>query len=151
MSGASTATAVKLYVESLGLSLVAYRDGAPTNDAGQVTAAYPHVVVQEGIAYDHQLHGDYGDPNAAEAVTELVQVDLYQLARKLVGASSQDVESYTLPDALRRALHGAKLGELGSGSTSRRVYGVTLRDGRRWPIADNVVRHTFTIAVERQT
>lgn len=144
---ATTAGSVKAYVESLGLGLSAYRDGAPTNDAQEIIAPFPHVVVQEGIGYAYEQHGDYGDPNADKAETELVQVDLYQLARKLLAdGGSQNVESYTLPGALRAKLHGAKLGPIGS----QRVYGVRVTDGRRWPIADNIVRHTFTLAISKQ-
>jgi hypothetical protein len=150
VSGASTATAVKNHVETLGLGLAAYRDGAPTNDSGEITAAFPHVVIQEGIGYATMQHGDFGDPNADDAMIELVQVDLFQHARVLTPGGvtqSVNVESYTLPEALRRGLHGAQLGAVGD----RRVYGVRVTDGRRWPIADNIVRHTFTVAISRRT
>jgi hypothetical protein len=146
---ASTAGAIKAYIESLGLSLSAYRDGAPTDDAGRITAAYPHVVIQEGIAYgdNPQGDGDFGDHTQPTTEVELVQVDLYQHARALTGGipGSQNVESYDLPGQLRAALRGAKLGLVGS----QRVYGVTTRGGRRWPIADNVVRHTIDLEVNR--
>lgn len=146
---ASTATAFKALIEAGGLSLTAYRDGAPTNDDGTIRAPYPHCVVQEGIGYALEQHGDFGDPNADDAITELVQVDLYQRARTLTAgaATSVNAESYTLPDQLRKLLHGAQLNPIGT----RRVYGVRVTDGRRWPIADNVVRHTFTCAVMRAT
>lgn len=144
---ASTAGAVKAYVESLGLSLSAYRDGAPTGQDGAITAPYPHVVIQEGIAYAMDTDGDYGDQAAVHTMRETVQVDLYQHARELVAAGgSRNVEDYNLPDRLRMALHGARLGPVGA----QHVYGVSVRGGQRWPISDNIVRHTLNLEVARE-
>lgn len=143
---ATTAGSVKAYVEGLGLSLSAYRDGAPTDADGTITAAYPHVVVQEGIGLEVDDSGDFGDQSGPAYVTELVQVDLYMRARTLGGASgSTNAESYTLPGQLRKRLHGAKLPAVGL----NRVYGCRVVGGRRWPIADNIVRHTVDLQVRR--
>lgn len=143
---ATTAGAIKAYVEGLGLSLSAYRDGAPTNADGTLDTAYPFVVIQEGIAYDQRQAGDFGDTTAIQIVDELVQVDLFQEARRLSAGGSVNVELYTLPGQLRAALHGARIGPIGV----QRVSGVVARGGRRWPIADNIVRHTIDLAVTRE-
>jgi hypothetical protein len=145
---ATTAGAVKALVESLGLSVTAYRDGAPTDADGNVDAPFPHVVIQEGMAYDQDQAGDFGDPAAIQQVTELVQVDLFQLARKLVGGvpGSVNAEDYLLPGKLRAGLHGARLAPIGL----QRVAGVIVQGGRRWPIADNIVRHTIDVLVRRE-
>lgn len=143
---ATTAGAIKTHIEAAGLSLSAYRDGAPTDSSGAVSAPYPHVVIQEGLDYGPEQAGDYGDPDAIQLVAELVQVDLYQLARKLTEGGSVNVESYTLPGQLIAALHGARLAPIGL----QRVAGVTARGGRRWPITDNIVRHTIDVVVRRE-
>lgn len=145
---ATTAGAVKAYVESLGLSIAAYRDGAPTNDDGTVAAPYPHLVIQEGIGYSPDRSGDFGDQAAVRTVTELVQCDLYQLARTLTAATpgSANAENYTLHGALVKRLHGARLGAIGL----QHVDGCRVVGGRRWPIADNVVRHTIDLEIRRE-
>jgi hypothetical protein len=145
---ASTAGAVKAYVEAQGLGVAAYRDGAPTNDDGTVSAAYPHLVIQEGIAYSPNADGDFGDQSAVRTVTELVQCDLYQLARTLIAGQpgSANAEAYPLHGDVVAALHGAKLGAIGD----QRVHGCLVRSGRRWPIADNIVRHTIDLEIRRE-
>lgn len=153
---ASTAGAVKAYVEGLGLSLPAYRDGAPTKQVTQpdgtvvtvITAPYPHLVIQEGIGYSPDRSGDYGDQSAVHTVTELVQCDLYQLARARTDAApgSVNTESYPLHGALVSKLHGARLVPVGT----QHVDGCRVVGGRRWPIADNVVRHTIDLEIRRE-
>lgn len=144
---ASTAGSVKAFIESLGLGVAAYRDGAPTTDTGAVKAATPYVVVQEGIGYDASLAGDFGDHTQVHTVTELVQVDLYQSARALASAGgSVNTEDYLLPGRLQAALNGARLGPVGL----QRVHGCAVRGGRRWPIRDNIVRHTVDLQVTRE-
>jgi hypothetical protein len=145
---ASTAGAVKARIESLGLSLAAYRDGAPIQPDGSVKASsYPFAVVHEGVALEWERHGDTGDPNAHDAVSELVQVDVYQLARRLVAGGSQNVENYALPEQIVNGLRSA------TSLTVRgnRVYGVLALSARRWPITDNVVRHTVDVTIRRDT
>ena len=142
---ATTAGAIKAWVEAGGLGVAAYRDGAPTDDSGAITAPYPHVVIQEGLDYGVDAGGDTGDQAAERTITELVQVDLFQYARTLVAGGSQNAESYTLHGALVARLHGARIPAVGA----QAVYGVLVRGGRRWPISDNVVRHTIDLAVKR--
>lgn len=139
---ATTAGAIKAYVETLNLGLTVYRDGSVPVDP-----PYPHLVVQEGLAYDVEQSGDYGDPDADQWVTELVQCDLFQLARRpTTTGRTENVEDYTLADTLRSRLRGARIGPVGV----QRVAGVTPFGGRRWPIADNVVRHTIDLRVRRE-
>lgn len=144
---ASTAGAIKARIEALGLGVSAYRDGAPIDAAGSITAAFPYVVIHEGIGIAWERHGDTTDPAAHDAVTELVQVDVFQAARKLTAGSSQNVESYTLPEAVMNGLRKS------TGMTIRnnRVYGVLAVSARRWPIVDNVVRHTIDVTLRRDT
>lgn len=143
---ATTAGAVKARIESLGLSVTGYRDGAPTNDADEITAPYPHFVVHDGIAIDLDRHGDTADPAAHDGVTELVQVDVYQHARRLIGGSqSTNVESYTLAEAIMLGLSKATSMTI----RGNRVYGVLATRARRWPIKDNVVRHTIDVTIRR--
>ncbi len=145
---AVTGSALKARIESLGLGVTVYRDGAPVNDAGKIAAAYPHVVVHDGIGEDFELHGDTTDPAAHDGVIELVQVDVYQLARRLTGGQqSVNVESYTLPEDVANGLRRSA----GLSVRGNRVYGVIVTRVRRWPIADNVVRHTMDVTVRRDT
>lgn len=144
---ATVSGALKAYIESLGLGLQVFRDGAPTDQATGLPelSAYPFAVVQEGIAYDQRSDGDLGDSAAVRTVRELVQVDVYQLARAVSGGTSVSTESYALADTLRARLHGARLGLVGT----QQVDGVLTRGGQRWPISDNVVRHTITLEINR--
>ena len=137
---ASTAGAVKAHIETLGLGVPVFRDGA-----GDTTTP-PYVTVQEGIGYETEAHGDTGDPDADMGVGELVQVDLYLPARVRTSTGrAANAESYTAPDRLHRGLHGAALPSIGGA----RVYGCLVESRLRWPIADNVARHTLTIRVKR--
>jgi hypothetical protein len=136
---ATTAGAVKAYMEGLGTGLPVFRDGAPPK------FAEPFATVQEGIGIDTRQTGDTGDAAADVAVSELVQVDVYLPARSRVGASTRNAESTTVPDLLHRRLHGATFGPVGGA----RVYGCFVQSRQRWPITDNVARHTLTLRVER--
>jgi hypothetical protein len=147
MNAATMGGAWKHYLESLGLGVQVYRDGAPTRD-GEVTVAPPFVVVQEGIGYVGDRHGDQSDPDAHLGTTEDVQVDLYQQARGTAVAGRATVgEDYTLPERVEAALRN------GRGLAVHapwRVYGTTV-SGLRFPIADNLVRHSWTVTVRRDT
>lgn len=145
---ASTAGAIKARIEALGLGLTAYRDGAPTNAAGELAVPYPFAVIHDGIGTEWEKHGDTGDPNADEAVTELVQVDLYERARTLTGGGKSTVsEQYALPEAIVNGLRSStQLSVRGN-----RVFGVQSTRARRWPVADNIVRHTIDVTVRRQS
>lgn len=105
---ATSSGAVKAFLEAQGLGVAVYRDVAPAS------AVLPYVTVQEGISLVPEDHGDHG---ADAAVTELVQVDLWQ---------AQGAETYTLPDAVVGALHGAVLTQ-----HPKHVYGCVVRSAVR--------------------
>jgi hypothetical protein len=141
----SLAGAVKAHIESLGLGLTVFRDGAPASQGS------PYVTIQEGIGTAPELHGDFGDSGAHQGEREMIQIDLYQQARKTSGAApgrTLNVEDYDLPGKLRRALTGT-LGGRSYGTPTRRIYGSRVASGQRFPIADNIVRHTFTVEIRR--
>lgn len=143
---ATTAGAFKAYIESLRLGLAVYRDGAPVNPEGVVRTSYPYAVVQEGIGIVDVLDGDMGDPDAEHDVTELVQIDLYQLAREQIDAQrTRVVEDYALPRKLRAALRGRGVAPY----APVHVYGHTVDSEQRWLVSDNIVRHTWTVRVRR--
>lgn len=141
--------AFKGYLESLGLGVPVYRDGAPRDQAGALTTSWPFIVVQEGIAFDSERHGD-DDDQAHLGTVELVQVDLWQRAREQIAGTTRTrvVEQYDLPEQIEAALRNrAGLAP----HAPWRVYGVTLFSGQRYPIADNELRHSWTIRVRRDT
>lgn len=132
--------AVKQLLESLGLGLAAYRDGAPTSPQGVITAKAPYAVVTEQVALaSHPVRGiDH------EVDVEVVQVDLWQHARRTDASGVVNVESYTLPEQVRAALIGRALDEFSPWLVWRTTCSV-----RRWPPSDNLVRHTLTVTVTR--
>lgn len=124
---ATTAGAVKAYLETQRLGLAVYRDIAPA------AASLPHVTVQEVISLVPEPLGDHG---ADPAVTELVQVDLWQ---------TQGSETYTLPDAVVGALHGAVLTQ-----HPKHVHGCVVRSAVRLvEPTENVVHLAITVALRR--
>lgn len=138
---ATLAGAFKAYIEQGGLGLAVYRDGAPTAGNGP---PWPHVVVQDGIAFADLMHGDYGDPDAEAAVMETVQVDLFQHARAIASPThAPSTENYSLPRRLARLLRGTGVQR----HTPVHVHGTRIVNAMRWPIADNVLRHTWTVNV----
>lgn len=97
---ASSAGAIKAYIESLGLGVPAYRDDRPE---GQEV---PYIAISEDIStVPDGGWNAHDDPEGH--VTELVQVDYYQRRRNPV--TGVVAESYTVPDALMKALHGCRL------------------------------------------
>lgn len=145
--------AVKAWVESAGLGLAAYRDGAPNDGADPpvITAPLPCVVVQEGIGYAQELHGDTQDPDAHHGTTELVQVDLLEPARvpdPAAGGRTRAGENYPLPDQLTAVF----LGPVSAlqAHAPWRVYGVSV-SRVRLPAAANIIRHSWTLTVRRDT
>ena len=150
---ATTAGALKATIESLGLGLSAYRDGAPTRAVttnGQtrleVAVPYPHVVVQEGVGLTPVRHGDTDDPDGHRGLTELVQLDLLEHARDATGAK---VESTTLAGDLLDALQACTR-EL-QRHAPWRVYGCRVQSALRSGPTDNIVRTTITVAVDRDS
>lgn len=133
---ATTAGALKAYIETLGLSLAVYRDKAPEDATGK------YVRVHEAVTISPRQSGDFGDPNAGRQVTEEVQLDLFQPIRD---ANLAVVEDYTLPDTLIRKLHGAHLT-----AAPKHVYGVRVLNSTRFPDDDeNVARQLITVALDR--
>lgn len=143
---ATVAGALKAHLEGLALGVPVFRDGAPAEQP------MPFLVVQDGIGYAAELHGDTADPDAHQGDTELVQVDLYQEARTADPAHAGRTlpgESRDLHLRVRRGL--TTLARTSYGTPPVRIYGVTRVAGRRWPISDNVVRHTYTASIRRDT
>lgn len=139
---ATIAGAFKALIEQGGLGLAVYRDGAPK---GKVVP-YPHVVVQDGIAFGDLAHGDYADEDAEAGILEAVQVDLFQQARVISSPGGTAVlENYRLPDRLARLLRGTGLQRF----APVHIHGTRIVTANRWPITDNILRHTWTVNVYR--
>lgn len=140
---ATISGALKAHLERQGWGVPWFRDGAPPETKA------PFGTIQEGIAVADDRHGDFADPQADGGETEQVQVDLYQPARKLSGGragTAPSAENYQLIRQLRAILHGWR----GSyGTPPMTVYGARVVSWVRWPIADNLVRHTVTVEVRR--
>lgn len=132
---ATTAGALKAYIESLGLGLAVRRDHADT-------PTYPLVTVHEGVSIVTDASGDFGDMAQPVTVTEQAQVDLWQQWKNTSGAV---VESYTLPGELIGALHGAQLS-----AAPTKVYGCRVVGSVRLLERDeNVVHHAITVEIHR--
>lgn len=147
---ATTAGAYKAYLEGLGFGVSVYRDGAPRDRGGELDTSWPFAVITEGVGYDAERHGDTDDPDAHNGTIELVQVDLYQKARSMPDASGTTtvLERYDLPSNLDNALRSARGLRP---HAPHHVYGVSVQGGQRWPISENIVRHTWTVRVSRDT
>ena len=134
---ASTAGALKAYIEALGLSLSVFRGKKPTgHDLDRWVEVTEDVsTVPEGV------FNAFDDPDGH--VSELVGVDLYQ--RRINPVTGANVESYTRPDALMKALNGARLA-----TAPTNVSGVTVVSRNRVPDPDtNIVHHALTVQVRR--
>jgi hypothetical protein len=138
---ASTSGAIKARLESLAFGVPVFRDGPRE---GQEP---PFIVVQEGMpaGLDTTANGDFGDPTADINIVETVVVDLVQLARVKTGARTTKVtERYGLAEAIAHALHGCTLP-----AHPAKVTAVRVQDIDRIPIADNRVRHSITVQINR--
>lgn len=138
---ASTAGAIKAYLEGLSFGVPVFRDGARPGQAP------PYIVVQEAmpITADPRGAGDFGDPDAELTVTEIVNVDLIQKARdKTAAGRTVNTERYGLAEAIAHALHGCRLD-----AHPAPVHGVIVQSTDRIPIADNLVRHSTTVTIRR--
>lgn len=132
---ASLAGSIKVLIEQAGLGLAAYRD-----DAGAAVTASSWVTISEAVSVNSVALGDHG---LADAVTELVQVDLWQPWRAKSGGDP--AEDYTLADRLYRVLHGAILPD-----PPMLVRSCTVDDFPRFVERDaNLVHHAFTVRVQR--
>lgn len=130
---ATTAGALKAYIESLGFpGLSAYRDRVPEK------AGWPRVVIYEGIAIVPEHLGDNGD---SDAVTETVQIDLFERWK----SNGQMVESYDLASDLEKALYQADLPD-----APKRVHGLSgVSRLRQLDHETNVVRNVITVEIRR--
>ena len=97
---ATTAGAIKTFLEAQGLGVTVYRD-RPADQS------LPYMSVQEAIVVTPNRDGDYGDTSAEQTVTEQAQVDVWQQWRN--PTTRAVTESYTLADTVARKLHGAVL------------------------------------------
>lgn len=132
---ATTAGALKALIESLGLSLSAYRDEAPAG------TARPYVTIIEEIA----LIADSSEDGKAGTAVETAQVDLWQnWHNPTTGAVA---ESYTLAPALKRGIDGARLALIG---TSVAYTALVRHSLRMVEVDENLVHHALTVEVYRQ-
>jgi hypothetical protein len=134
---ATTSGAIKAFVESLGLGLAGYRGKKP---AGERLARWFEVHEDISTVPDGAWNA-HDDPEGH--VSELAQVDLYQLAKNPVTGLNSEV--YTLPDALMAGLHGARLP-----AAPKHVSTVLVVSRNRVPDPDaNVIHHALTVQVRR--
>lgn len=141
---ASMGGAWKAYLESLGTGVPWFRDGKPVDRDEDRWG-----VVQEGVGYAHELHGDDADPGAHVGVSEVVQLDLWQKARgPVAGGRAPVLEDYALPDVLDAAI---RLPQRLQTFAPWRVYGVTGVTRQRWPISNNLLRTTWSVTVRRDS
>lgn len=147
---ATTRTALKAFIESLGLGLTAFADEAPQGQA------LPYVVILGPIGNvpDKLESGGTALPvaqanatrptGAPQTTTELMQVDLWQKWRDEGDHTLK--ENYALPEQLFWAIHGCRLP-----SAPQVVYACILRGYLRLFERDNNrVHHAGTIEVKRQ-
>lgn len=132
---ATTAGALKAFIEGLGLSLSAYRDEAPAG------TTRPYVTILE----EFPLVADPSEDGVAATVVETAQVDLWQDWHD--PTTGGRAESYTLAPALRRGLDGARIGVIGTAL----AYTALVRHVMRMvEPAENLVHHALTVEVHRQ-
>lgn len=139
---ATTAGAIKAYLESLSFGVPVFRDG-PRPGQG-----LPYIVVTEAVStgVDGTGNGDYGDPAATLQITEIATVDLVQQARiKTAAGTTRSAERYGLAEAIAHALNHTTLPAHPATVTACRV-----QDIDRIPIADNTVRHAIHITIRRE-
>ena len=128
---ATTAGALKAWLEAAGLSIAVYRDSAPTG------TARPYLTVDEHISLTTDASGDNGDD---ASVREQATVHVWQ---------TPGAESPTLVDAVIQRLEG---GHLPAGRT--RVYGTSVDFSVRLVERDptgkpTVIHHAITVTVRR--
>ena len=132
-----TSTAVKALLETLGLGVPVFAGPVPP---GKVP---PFIAVAElPTPALPESHGDFGDPAADEAVTELAQVDIVQRIR---GGDGKAADDPALPDRVAAGLRGARLT-----TAPWHVYGVQLDGlGPRQETGPNTVQTSVTIRIRR--
>lgn len=132
---ATTAGALKAFLETQGLGVTVFRDRAREDQA------YPYLTVAEGIAVTPEdTFNAYDDDDGH--VVEVAQVDVWQTWRN---DDRTVAESYTLADAVALALHGAVLTASPHFVGAVSVSSVT----RLLEVEENVVHHAVTVEVRR--
>ena len=133
---ASLGGSLKHLIEASGLGLPVYRD-----DAGAAVTGPVWVTVTEGFSTNTVALGDAGD---ADAITDLLQADLWQPWRaKNPGDPAED---YTLADRLYGVIHGATLP-----NPPMLVRSCTVDSYPRFVERDsNLVHHAFTVRIARE-
>lgn len=137
---ATTSGAIKARLEGLQFGVPVFRDGPREGQAP------PFIVVTEalGISMD-TANGDFGDPAAELTIVEKASVDLIETARaRATAGTARAVERYGLAEAIAHALHGHALP-----AHPAKVTAVRVTDIDRFPIADNRVRASITLAIHR--
>ncbi|WP_098892269.1 hypothetical protein [Streptomyces sp. or3] len=137
---ATTSGAIKARLEGLQFGVPVFRDGPREGQAP------PFIVVTEalGISMDTG-NGDFGDPAAELTIVEKASVDLIETARaRATAGTARAVERYGLAEAIAHALHGHALP-----AHPAKVTAVRVTDIDRFPIADNRVRASITLAIHR--
>ena len=132
---ATTAGALKAYLEAQGLGVTVFRDRAREDQA------FPYLTVTEGIAVTPEETFNAFDDEDGHVV-ELAQVDVWQTWRN---DDRTIAESYTLADAVALALNGAILTTLPNYVGAARVASVV----RLLEVEENVVHHAVTVEVRR--
>lgn len=133
---ATSGGAIKALLEAAGLGIAVYRDQAPED------VAFPYVTVFEAISVTPEPAFSAFDDSEGH-VAEQVQVDVWQQRRN--PTTNAVTESYTLPDAVSRALSGGRL-------TSLPTYGGHMRlIGRTRQLEDEgtVIHDAITIEIRR--
>lgn len=130
---ATTAGAIKAFLEAQGLGVSVYRDIASPG------ATLPYVTVRESVSVTVDPHGDF----AATGVTELAQVDIWQEWRSTTTRGVS--ESYTLADDVIERLHGAVLSAAPTHVYGSRVIG----SSRLLEQEENVVHTAITLEIRR--
>jgi hypothetical protein len=136
---ATVGGALKALLEGAGLGIAVYRDEVPEDEP------YPHVVVHEALAIVPEPEfNQHDDPQGH--VRETVSIDIWQLRRN--ADHSINVATYTLRDAVARALQGATLPE-----APFQVMGVLVQSMVRAPTPagdeSKLVHDVITIEVRR--
>lgn len=137
---ATTEGAIKAFLEGLGSGVPAFRDGPRE---GQAPPFW--VIEQQDVQVNPVPAGDFGDPNAEISVTEILTVDLIELARIKTGPkTTKNAQRYGLAEVTARALHGCRLP-----AAPGPITAVRFRDIDRFPIVDNRIRSSITVEVHR--
>lgn len=133
---ASTGAAIKSHLEGQGLGVAVFRDRRGDN------APLPYITVKEDIStVPDGLFNAFDDPEGH--VSELVQVDIWQ--RRKAPAGPDMSESYTLPDAVMKALHGVRLADAPKHVSGVQVVGRT----RLIEFETNTIHTALTVQVRR--